>query len=77
MFQQIPAGMLKAAFAHFLAGNDAADRASLAGGSRESLTSLRDKLRGEKELVIAFGSELRGEDIQPLVQFAKGVGAQS
>jgi NADH-quinone oxidoreductase subunit G len=71
-FQLIPAGT-EGAFAHFLAGNDAAADSL---GSRESLSSLRDKLRGEKELVIAFGSELRGEDIQPLVQFAKTIGAK-
>ena len=72
VFQLIPVGG-EGAFAHFLAGNEAAADSL---GSRESLSSLRDKLRGEKELVIAFGSELRGEDIQPLVQFAKSVGAK-
>jgi NADH-quinone oxidoreductase subunit G len=71
-FQLIPAGT-EGAFAHFLAGNDAAADSL---DSREALSSLRDKLRGEKELVIAFGSELRGEDIQPLVQFAKTIGAK-
>jgi NADH-quinone oxidoreductase subunit G len=75
-FQLIPAGA-EGAFAHFLAGNDSATDSLLSdGGSRDSLSSLRDKLHGEKELVIAFGSELRGEDIQTLVQFAKSIGAK-
>jgi NADH-quinone oxidoreductase subunit G len=75
-FQLIPAGA-EGAFAHFLAGDDSATDSVLAdGGSRDSLASFRENLRGEKELVIAFGSELRGEDIKPLVQFAKTIGAK-
>ena len=75
-FQLIPEGA-EGAFAHYLAGNDSLANSLLASGaSHESLSSMRDKVRGEQGLVIAFGSELRGEDIQPLVQFAKTVGAK-
>jgi len=35
---------------------------------RNKLTALRDKLRTEKELVIVFGSELRGKGIAALVR---------
>src|SRR6202043_4121471 len=35
--------------------------------------ALRDQLRKETGLVIAFGSELRGKDIASLVEFALGV----
>ena len=38
--------------------------------TRESWTALREKIRGEQNLVIVFGSELRGRDIEKLVNFA-------
>ena len=36
---------------------------------RDAWTALRDKLRGEQNLVIIFGSEFRGEAISALVEF--------
>ncbi len=33
----------------------------------------RDKLRGEQNLVIIFGSEIRGSDIASLVKFGSGI----
>lgn len=51
-----------AAFASFLSGGD-----STAFG--ESATSLRDALRQEPNLVVIFGSELRGADVETLVKF--------
>src|SRR5438105_11903530 len=49
----------------FLAGNDsAADTAA-----RSGLSSLREKLRGEKNAVIIFGFEVRGSDVAALVKF--------
>jgi NADH-quinone oxidoreductase subunit G len=67
-FQAIPAGA-EGKLAQFLAGDDAAADALLASGStRESLTALRDKLRGEAALVVVFGSELRAADIKTLAQ---------
>jgi NADH-quinone oxidoreductase subunit G len=54
----------------FFSGSDSALRdISTDEASRESLTSLRDKLRSEQNLVIIFGSEIRGEAIASLVQF--------
>ena len=70
MMQLIPAGS-EAKAAAFLAGDDAAADALLAGEtSRESLIAFRDKLRAEPNLVIIFGSELRGLEIGALVRFA-------
>ncbi|HEX2599495.1 MAG TPA: molybdopterin-dependent oxidoreductase, partial [Terriglobales bacterium] len=69
-FTQIPAES-EAKLASFLAGDDSAADAILTGAtSREALSSLRDKLRAERDLVIIFGSELRGEAIASLVKFA-------
>src|SRR5205807_9577679 len=53
----------------FLAGNDGV----LSGTEREALTAMRDRLRGEKNLIIAFGSELRGADLAALVKFGSGI----
>src|SRR5207244_5854145 len=63
-FEQDKKGVEGAAVA-FLAGNDsAADTAA-----RSGLTSLRDKLRAEKNAVIIFGFEVRGSDVAALVKF--------
>jgi NADH-quinone oxidoreductase subunit G len=37
---------------------------------RDAWIALREKIRAEQNLVIAFGSELRGHDIEKLVSFA-------
>src|SRR5215470_12897733 len=68
-FLQIPA-KTEAGFAVFLAGNDSA---AIAGESHNQWSALRDKLRGEQNLVIIFGSELRAESIGPLVKFASSI----
>ncbi|MFZ1132469.1 MAG: NADH-quinone oxidoreductase subunit NuoG [Terriglobales bacterium] len=55
----------------FLAGDDSLlDSLLTDGTSRDGWLALRDKIRGEQNLVIAFGSELRGHDIAKLVSFA-------
>jgi NADH-quinone oxidoreductase subunit G len=41
------------------------------GGNQ--LTALRRKLREEKDLIIVFGSELRGRDIETLVKFGSAI----
>ena len=72
-FTQIPAGS-EALFAKFLAGEDSAAEALVSESTnRDALTTFRDKLRGEQNLVIIFGSELRGNDIAGLVKFGSGV----
>ena len=52
-----------ASFVAYLAGNDSAFEAT------DANASFRDAIRKEESLVIAFGSEFRGRDIQALVDF--------
>jgi len=68
-FLQIPAGG-EASFAAFLAGDDSAANTM---GTGEQWLPLREKLRGEQNLVIIFGSELRGDAIAELVKFASSI----
>ena len=42
-------------------------------GARATLNHFRDQLRGEQNLVIIFGSEIRGNDIASLMKFGSGV----
>jgi NADH-quinone oxidoreductase subunit G len=72
-FAQIPAGS-EGQLAAFLAGNDAAAQAIVSAETgRDSWIALRDKLRGEPNLIIIFGSEIRGADIASVVKFASGI----
>ncbi len=41
--------------------------------TRQQWTSLRDKLHGEQNLVVIFGSEIRGNDIASLVTFGSAI----
>jgi NADH-quinone oxidoreductase subunit G len=69
-FGLIPAGAEAKAVA-FLAGDDSVlDSLQTGGAVPETWTALRDKIRAEQNIVIAFGSELRGQDIQKLAAFA-------
>ncbi len=72
-FTEIPAGT-EAQVAAFLAGNDSA-AATLAGSftTKEALGSLRDKLRGEQNLVIISGSEITGDAFANLVTFGSAI----
>jgi NADH-quinone oxidoreductase subunit G len=71
-FVQIPAGV-EGAFARYIAGEDAAAD-SITGSSltREQLAAVRDKLKAEQNLVVVFGSEIRGTDVEALVSFNSG-----
>jgi len=69
-FTQIPAGT-EGKVAAFLAGDDAA--ADPLGNTKNALVDLRDKLRAEQNLVIIFGSEIRGKDIASLVLFGSAI----
>jgi NADH-quinone oxidoreductase subunit G len=76
-FMEIAAGA-EGQVAAFLAGDDAAP--GLLGSSLNSSSSgrdvwnaLRDKLRAEQNLVIVFGSEIRGNDLASLVKFGAGI----
>jgi NADH-quinone oxidoreductase subunit G len=72
-FGLLPAGSEAKAVA-FLAGDDSQlDSLVSDHTSREAWTALRDKIRGEQNLVIAFGSELRAQDIQKLASFSSSL----
>ena len=72
-FSQIPAGC-EGKLAAFLAGDDSAVDALLNEKmTRDSWSALREKLRGEANLVIIFGSEIHGNDIASMVKFGSGI----
>lgn len=53
----------------FLGGDDSArDKCTANQADRENLSALREKIESEKNLIVAFGAELRGEDILALVR---------
>jgi len=75
-FAQIAPGS-EGSLVQFLAGNDAAANALISPNlTREALNALRDQVKGEKSLVIVFGSELRGADIKVLIDFGLAQGAK-
>jgi NADH-quinone oxidoreductase subunit G len=72
-FMQIPAGAEGQVVA-FLGGGSAATDALIGSSSNnDAWVALRDKLRGEQNLVIVFGSEVRGDDVASLVKFGSGI----
>ncbi|MGD0163685.1 MAG: NADH-quinone oxidoreductase subunit NuoG [Candidatus Sulfotelmatobacter sp.] len=72
-FVQIPAEA-EGRVAAFLAGDDsAADALVSSSASNDVWVALRDKLRGEQNLVIVFGSEVRGDDLASLVKFGSEI----
>jgi len=72
-FGLVPAGAEAKAVA-FLAGDDSRlDSLITDITNREAWTALREKVRGEQNLVIAFGSELRAAEIQKLAAFASSL----
>src|SRR5487761_1121591 len=66
IFLQIPQDGY-GSFVNFLAGEESADFGPTADS--QGATALRDALRQEPNLLIVFGSELRGEAIDALVKF--------
>jgi len=69
-FGLLPAGAEAKAVA-FLGGDDSQlDALVTDGTTRDSWIALREKIRAEQNMIIAFGSELRGPDIEKLVSFA-------
>src|SRR5882724_674745 len=66
VYAKVPKGT-EGRLLNFFSGDDSAAAGS-ESKSREALVTMRDKLRGEKELVVIFGSELRAADIATLVK---------
>jgi NADH-quinone oxidoreductase subunit G len=72
-FTQIAAGT-EGQVVSFLAGNDsAADTLATSSTNNDAWIALRDKLRGEQNIIIIFGSELRGENLADLVKFGSTI----
>jgi NADH-quinone oxidoreductase subunit G len=69
-FTKIPARS-EGKVAAFLAGDDT--DADALENTKDAWLSLRDKLRGEQNLVIIFGSEIRGNDIAQVISFGSGI----
>ncbi len=72
-FTQIPVGT-EGKVAAYLAGDDTAvDAVVTDKNTRETWSALRDKLRGEQNLIIIFGSEVRGADVASVIKFGAGI----
>jgi len=72
-FIQIPEGS-EGKLSAFLAGEDAAiDAITSEEVSRNAWITLRDKLRGEPNLVVVFGAEIRGADIASVAKLAASI----
>ena len=72
-FGLVPAGA-EAKAVGFLGGDDSLLPSLITDmTNREAWIALREKVRGEQNLIIAFGSELRSADIQKLAAFASSM----
>jgi NADH-quinone oxidoreductase subunit G len=69
-FALLPEGAESKAVAFLAGDNSLLDALVSDGTSRDAWIALREKIRAEQNLVIAFGSELRGRDVEKLVTFA-------
>jgi NADH-quinone oxidoreductase subunit G len=66
-YAQIPANSY-GKFLSFLAGNDSGDALVTPNNNKDILVAMRDLLRAEQNILIIFGSEIRGEDVATLVK---------
>jgi len=75
-FLQIPAGR-EGKFVAFLNGDDtAAGSLTSAAVTNDALKQTREQLKAQQNLIIIFGSELRGADVTALVKFGSGINAK-
>jgi NADH-quinone oxidoreductase subunit G len=75
-FLQIPAGR-ENKFVAFLNGDDAAAGSlTSANVTNDALKQAREQLKAQQNLIIIFGSELRGTDVAALVKFGSGINAK-
>ncbi len=76
-FAHVPEAGGESAMVRYLAGEENyASQIETAGFNRDAMRSFRDAVKAEQGLVIIFGSELRGDDVQALVRFGAGIGAK-
>jgi NADH-quinone oxidoreductase subunit G len=67
-FAQVSKDNGEAGFVSFLAGSGAApDSLGTNGTTSATLAQLRDAIRGEKELIVIFGSDIRGASVSQLI----------
>jgi NADH-quinone oxidoreductase subunit G len=72
-FTQVPVGS-EGKVSAFLAGDDSLVGAIASGSSdRTAWIALREKLRSEQNLVVIFGSEIRGAEIASLTKFVSSI----
>jgi NADH-quinone oxidoreductase subunit G len=72
-FTQIPMST-EGKVAAYLAGDDSSAETIVSEKTnREAWIALRDKLRSEQNLIIIFGSEIRGSDVASLTKFGSGI----
>jgi NADH-quinone oxidoreductase subunit G len=67
-FAQIAEEKGESRWVDFLAGNEPAPEGLGINLNAEAMSSLRDQLRGETQLVVVFGSGLHGGDVAKLIQ---------
>jgi NADH-quinone oxidoreductase subunit G len=72
-FGLVPAGAEAKAVGFLSGDNSVLDSLVTDMTNREAWTALRERVRGEQNLVIAFGSELRGTDLQKLAALASSL----
>ncbi|MBV9147113.1 MAG: NADH-quinone oxidoreductase subunit NuoG [Acidobacteria bacterium] len=75
-FARVPGDGGESSFVRYLAGQDNGRQLESGELSRDALTKFRDQLNDEKELIVIFGSELRGDDISVLVNWGSSRGAK-
>jgi NADH-quinone oxidoreductase subunit G len=76
-YAQVPEDGGESLMVRYLAGDDAlAARLESRTLTRDAIRDLRDKLKDERELIVIFGSEVRGEDIGTLVKWGSAQGAK-
>ena len=69
-YARVPEARGESLMVRYLAGEDGVASQLESGSlSRDALRNFRDQVKGERGLIVIFGSELRGDDINRLVQW--------
>lgn len=76
-YAQVPKAGGEGLMVRYLSGSDSVSGQLESGNmSRDAFRDFRDKVKAEKNLIIIFGSEIRGADISTLVNWGAGQGAK-